>query len=77
VLNVLSSAGASILAIGVILPAIYLTYSWFKGPPAGPNPWGVVGLEWETPSPPPTANFDETPIVTRPAYAFTNEDAHV
>ncbi len=77
VLNVLSSAGASILALGVILPAFYLTYSWFKGPPAGPNPWGVTGLEWETPSPPPTANFEETPIVTRPAYAFTNEDAHV
>jgi cytochrome c oxidase subunit 1 len=77
VLNVLSSAGASILALGITLPAIYLTYSWFKGPPAGPNPWGVKGLEWETASPPPTANFDETPIVTEPAYAYTNEDAHV
>jgi len=77
VLNVLSTAGASILAVGAILPAIYLTYSWFKGPDAGPNPWGVKGLEWETASPPPTENFKETPIVTQPAYAYTNEDAHV
>jgi len=77
VLNVLSTAGASILAVGAVLPAIYLTYSWFKGPDAGPNPWGVKGLEWETASPPPTENFKETPIVTQPAYAYTNEDAHV
>jgi cytochrome c oxidase subunit 1 len=77
VLNVLSTAGASILAVGAILPAIYLTYSWFRGPDAGPNPWGAKGLEWETASPPPTANFEETPIVTTHAYAYTNEDAHV
>jgi cytochrome c oxidase subunit I len=77
VLNVLSTAGASILAVGAILPVLYLTYSWFKGPDAGPNPWGAKGLEWETASPPPTANFDQTPIVTHPAYAYTNEDAHV
>jgi cytochrome c oxidase subunit 1 len=37
----------------------------------------VFGLEWQTASPPPTANFEETPIVTLPAYAYTNEDAHV
>jgi heme/copper-type cytochrome/quinol oxidase subunit 1 len=37
----------------------------------------VKGLEWETASPPPTATFDETPIVTVPAYAYTSEDAHV
>jgi cytochrome c oxidase subunit I len=37
----------------------------------------VKGLEWETSSPPPTENFKVTPIVTQPAYAYTNEDAHV
>ena len=40
------------------------------GSPA-PNPWGAKGLEWETASPPPTENFEETPIVTTPAYAYT------
>jgi cytochrome c oxidase subunit I len=77
VLNVLSSAGASILAVGFLLPAIYLTWSWFKGPIASANPWSAKGLEWETASPPPTVNFDETPIVATPAYAYTREEAHV
>jgi cytochrome c oxidase subunit 1 len=77
VLNVLSTAGASILAVGFILPAFYLTYSWFRGPDAGDNPWGVKGLEWETSSPPPTENFRETPVVTTPAYAYTREEIHV
>ena len=76
-LNVLSTAGASILAVGFILPAFYLTYSWLQGPDAGDNPWGAKGLEWETSSPPPTENFKETPMVTTPAYAYTREEIHV
>ena len=64
VLNVMSSAGASILAVGYVLPLFYLFWSLYGGKPAGPNPWGATGLEWQTPSPPPTHNFDETPIVT-------------
>ena len=74
VLNILSSAGASILAIGFLLPGIYLTWSAFRGRPAGPNPWGAFGLEWETTSPPPTANFEVTPIVTKPAYYYAPEE---
>ena len=70
VLNVLSSAGASVLAAGYILPGIYLIYSLFKGPIAGNNPWGAKGLEWETTSPPPVENFKRIPIVTEEAYAY-------
>ena len=70
VLNVLSSAGASILAIGYVIPLIYFYWSWNYGPPAGPNPWGAKGLEWETASPPPTENFERTPIVTEDAYSY-------
>jgi cytochrome c oxidase subunit I len=77
VFNVLSTAGASILALGFVLPGIYLTYSWFKGPLAGDNPWAAKGLEWETSSPPPTQNFEVTPIVTTPAYAYSREEIHV
>jgi cytochrome c oxidase subunit 1 len=77
VLNVLSTAGASILAFGLVLPAIYLTYSIFFGEDATANPWGAKGLEWETASPPPTENFPVTPIVTTPAYAYTREEIHV
>ena len=52
--NVMSSAGASILAVGYIVPLIYLTYSLFAGEKAPADPWGARGLEWEIPSPPPT-----------------------
>src|SRR5881396_3136093 len=68
VFNVMSTAGASILAVGYVLPLIYLIWSLKYGAEAGPNPWGATGLEWQTPSPPPTDNFEETPIVTEPAY---------
>jgi len=37
---------------------------------AGPNPWGATGLEWRSASPPPKENFEETPVVTGPAYDF-------
>ena len=70
VLNVMSSAGASILAVGYLLPFTYLFWSLFAGKPAGPNPWGATGLEWQTPSPPPRDNFERTPVVVRPPYQY-------
>ena len=74
VLNVMSSAGASILAVGYALPLFYLIWSLYGGKPAGPNPWGATGLEWQTPSPPPPHNFDETPIVTTAPYEYSMEE---
>jgi cytochrome c oxidase subunit I len=70
VLNVMSSAGASILAVGYVIPLIYFIWSIRYGPLAGPNPWGAKGLEWETPSPPPTENFETPPVVTEEAYDY-------
>ncbi len=70
VLNVMSTMGASILAIGYVLPAIYFTYSVFFGKKAPANPWGATGLEWQTSSPPPPHNFHETPVVTTEAYDY-------
>ena len=70
VLNVMSSAGASILAVGYVVPLIYLGWSIRYGKPAGANPWGATGLEWQTPSPPPTENFETTPVVTEPPYHY-------
>jgi cytochrome c oxidase subunit I len=69
-LNVMSTAGSTVLAIGYVLPLFYLTWSLVKGARAGANPWGATGLEWQTPSPPPTFNFDTTPLVTDEAYAY-------
>jgi cytochrome c oxidase subunit I len=68
--NVLSSAGASILAVGYILPLAYLIYSLRYGPRTGNNPWGATGLEWQTSSPPPRDNFDVTPTVVRGPYEY-------
>ncbi len=70
VLNVLSSAGASVLAVGYLLPLVYLTLSLWFGRDAGPNPWDASGLEWETSSPPPKYNFDEMPVVTGGPYVY-------
>ena len=70
VLHVMSSAGASILGAGYLLPMVYLAWSMRYGKIAPSNPWGAVGLEWMTTSPPPTENFEETPIVTWEAYEY-------
>jgi cytochrome c oxidase subunit 1 len=70
VLNVFSSAGASVLGIGYLLPLLYLTWSLKYGKIAGANPWQATGLEWQIQSPPLTENFIETPIVTHEAYDY-------
>ncbi len=70
VYNVMSTLGATVLALGLIMPLFYLTHSLFSGARAAANPWGAHGLEWETTSPPPTTNFYETPIVQDEVYDF-------
>jgi cytochrome c oxidase subunit 1 len=72
--NLLSSAGASILAVAYLLPLLYLGWSLFWGRKAGANPWRATGLEWTTPSPPPTHNFERTPVVTLGPYSYDPED---
>jgi cytochrome c oxidase subunit I len=75
ILNVLSTAGATILAVGYILPMVYLLWSMRYGKLADPNPWNAAGLEWTVSSPPTTFNFDETPVVTWEAYNYDEIDA--
>jgi cytochrome c oxidase subunit 1 len=70
VLNVMSTSGASILAIGYLLPVLYLIWSLKYGQIAGANPWRAAGLEWTTQSPPLTENFLEVPIVNFEAYDY-------
>ena len=72
-LNVLSSGGASILALGYLLPLVYLGWSLFFGPPAPPNPWHAKGLEWTTTSPPPKENFRADPVVEGAPYDYDPE----
>lgn len=77
VLNVFSTAGASILGVGYLIPLCYLAYSMRYGPRASANPWGAAGLEWQTASPPPTENFHTTPVVTDEAYDYRHLDAEL
>ncbi len=69
----MSSAGATILAVGFVMPLVYLILSLWVGPKATANPWGATGLEWQTASPPPPHNFDVTPVVTGPPYQYDEE----
>jgi cytochrome c oxidase subunit 1 len=75
VLNVMSTAGASILAVGYVLPLFYLLWSMRNGPIAGANPWGASGLEWTIESPPPVENFEQVPVVTAEAYTYAPESS--
>jgi len=71
--HVLSTAGASILGVGYLLPVIYLLWSLRRGKKAPANPWNATGLEWQTPSPPPVRNFETTPVVITEPYDYSTE----
>jgi cytochrome c oxidase subunit 1 len=64
-LNVASTAGASLLAFGFLISAIYLTHGLVFGRRAAANPWRSRGYEWLTESPPPTHNF----VGPQPTYS--------
>lgn len=74
VLNVLSSAGASVLAVAYALPLIYLLWSLWYGKAAGKNPWKADGFEWTTTSPPPKENFEERPILAGDVYDYSKKE---
>ena len=77
VLNVFSTAGASILGVGYLLPLLYLFWSLKYGAKAPANPWDATGLEWMAPSPPPTQNFPVTPLVAWEAYEYEKREVPV
>ncbi|MXX97865.1 MAG: cytochrome c oxidase subunit I [Rhodothermaceae bacterium] len=70
-LNMASTIGSYILAVGLVMILIYALYSLFKGPRATANPWGACTLEWTHTGPVPDEhNFHDTPLVTRGPYDF-------
>ncbi len=70
VLNVLSTAGATVLGIGFLMPVLYLLWSLKYGAIAGNNPWQATGLEWQIQSPPLTENFAEPVVMDHEAYDY-------
>jgi cytochrome c oxidase subunit 1 len=74
VLNLFSSSGAVVLALGYLLPLVYLAWSLARGAKAGPNPFDATGLEWQTSSPPPTHNFDRPPVLPLRVYDYDPDE---
>jgi heme/copper-type cytochrome/quinol oxidase subunit 1 len=62
-LNLITTIGSFVLAIGILLFLINIVVSRRRGAIAGPNPWDAPTLEWAVPSPPPPYNFAVIPIV--------------
>jgi cytochrome c oxidase subunit 1/cytochrome c oxidase subunit I+III len=62
-INLITTVGSYIFAIGVLLFLINVWKSYRKGAPAGDNPWDAPTLEWATTSPPPPYNFVVIPTV--------------
>lgn len=67
-LNVVSTTGSWILALGLVIMAVVLIYAMKWGPKAPKNPWGALTLEWMIDSPPPPHNFEETPAIEHGPY---------
>jgi cytochrome c oxidase subunit 1 len=73
-LNVLSTAGATILSAGMLLTLVYLGVALARGARAPVNPWSGRSYEWEAPSPPPPHNFPAPPRIERGPYEFQLEE---
>jgi cytochrome c oxidase subunit I len=69
-LNLLSTIGSWILYTGLALMFYNLLRGAFTGPASGMNPWDSRSLEWTVPSPPPTENFEEEPVITSHPYNY-------
>ena len=63
-MNLLSSVGAGVLGLGMLVFVLNMWRTRRHGAVAGPNPWNGATLEWSIPSPPPAHNFDVIPTVT-------------
>jgi cytochrome c oxidase subunit 1 len=68
--HVISTVGTWILALGITLMFLMLIHSIFKGKKSPNNPWGGITLEWQTTSPPPLENFEETPVIEYDPYDY-------
>lgn len=75
-MNLISTIGALILGLSVIVFVWNILASLRHGRPAGDNPWNAWTLEWATTSPPAVENFELVPPVRgrRPLWDLTHPD---
>ncbi len=69
----LSTIGAAVMVLSIVVMIGNLLKAVFKGPPAPVNPWGGATLEWQVPTPPPTLNFVGEPDLSRGPYEYPTE----
>jgi cytochrome c oxidase subunit I len=70
-LNQITTLGAYVLAVAVLMMIYNFVHSALRGEEAGANPWGdAQTLEWTVSSPPPEHNFDTIPVITASPYEF-------
>ena len=74
--NQLATVGAFIQAPSYLIFVYNLIFSYWKGKPAGDDPWNAWTLEWTTTSPPPSYNFEVIPTVhsRRPLWDLKHPD---
>ncbi|MEI7549553.1 MAG: cbb3-type cytochrome c oxidase subunit I [Actinomycetes bacterium] len=68
--DLISTIGAYMVGIGMIVLLYAVVHSWRKGKIAPMNPWGAKTLEWTVPYPIHLENFHEAPIVTGDFYGY-------
>ena len=61
--NLITSIGSFILAIGILIFLVNVIISLKRGALADSNPWDAATLEWSISSPPPAYNFAVIPII--------------
>jgi cytochrome c oxidase subunit 1/cytochrome c oxidase subunit I+III len=76
IMNLISSVGAVISALSLLVLIWNIIVSLRNGEPAGDNPWNAWTLEWATTSPPPPHNFDQLPPIhgRRPLWDLAHPD---
>jgi cytochrome c oxidase subunit 1/cytochrome c oxidase subunit I+III len=72
--NLAESIGGYLTAFGIVVLLANLVVSWFRGLPAGPDPWHGATLEWTISSPPPEYNYAVIPTVSSAYANWDTED---
>jgi len=72
-LNLVSTIGAFLIALSILIFLVNLWRSRTHGQPAPNDPWGGATLEWSVSSPPPVYNFSVIPTVTNRLPRWSTE----